>query len=94
MKSNWDNFKKKGRNMLNKKEAPDGFIAVLKEDYIKHEQNLCNFCEWRKQCQDEKTDKTIHNHRCMGYTVVTDDKKEISRMDGCSVLFLKKTEDE
>lgn len=74
--------------LLDENEAPEGFIAVLK-DHAKPADgsNICRACDWRKICQNPSTDLTIHNHRCMDYTSFGVDGREIKRHDGCSVLF-------
>lgn len=84
---------------IDEKEAPEGFIAVLKADAHKYgrsgdraDVNFCEFCDWRKQCQDPSVTKAIPKHRCMPGTVVLHDtKEEVSRSDGCSVLFIATT---
>lgn len=76
--------------ILDPKEAPQGYIAVLKSDLRSKEANLCRQCDWRKTCQDPATDLTLHNHRCVDYTTIRRiDGSEIMRHDGCSVVFKK-----
>lgn len=68
-------------NLLNKSEAPPGYIAVLKADVATEKLgNICRACDWRPHC-----DGRIH--RCMPYTVITPDGKELNRNDECSVVF-------
>lgn len=70
-------------------EAPLGYYAVPKEiAKPKDGGNICRACDWRPECQKRETDFTAHNHRCMGYPIVSfGDGREISRRDGCSVVF-------
>lgn len=75
---------------LDSNEAPLGFIAVLKESVPHNQGNLCRQCDWRKQCNDPATDLTHHNHRCMGYAVITKDGQSVHRDDRCSVIFKRK----
>jgi hypothetical protein len=72
---------------LDPNEAPEGYYAVLKSSVPHDQGNLCRFCDWRPVCGQEDTDLTKHNHRCMGYAVVTPDGRTIERRDGCSVVF-------
>ena len=86
------------KKILDENEAPEGYVAVLKEDaYLygrtkeRKDENYCNYCDWRKQCQDPNISKAIHNHRCMSYTVIVEATGEIvTRNDGCSVIFRKR----
>ena len=77
-------------SLVDSTEAPNGFYAVQKPEYSTAKGNICNGCEWRKQCNDEKTDLTLHNHRCMASTVTSRlTGEEIKRKDGQSVIFKK-----
>lgn len=78
--------------ILDVNEAPNGYIAVLKSDtrYVNRNQNICRSCDWRPQCNDPASDLTVNYHRCMSYTVITTDGREIKRNDGCSVVFKKR----
>jgi hypothetical protein len=70
---------------LNPFDAPDGFLAVLKSDVVTQSLgNICRACDWRPECDGRA-------HRCMSYTVITDDGKELKRDDGQSVVFKRKT---
>ncbi len=76
-------------SLLNPTEAPLGYYAVLKSDVATQALgNICRACDWRKTCQNEDTDLTLHNHRCMSYAVISaKDGREIQRNDGCGVVF-------
>lgn len=69
---------------LDPKEAPPGYFAVRKSD-VKSEAlgNICRACDWRTQCDGSQ-------HRCMPYTIVTADGRELTRKDGCSVVFKRR----
>lgn len=76
--------------MLLENEAPAGYKAVLKSEYSKYHMNFCEFCDWRKSCQDPNVPKDIPKHRCMSFPVILfKNGKELARKDGCSVLFKK-----
>lgn len=85
------------KNLLNPYEAPSGYIAILKIDAYKYgkcgefaDKNICEFCDWRKDCQNPKVTKAIHNHRCMPHIIIVNNsKEEVSRKDECSVFFKK-----
>lgn len=68
--------------VLDPKEAPNGYFAVLKSD-VKTAKlgNICRACDWRPNC-----DGLV---RCMSYTVIRPDGTELKRNDGCSVVFKK-----
>lgn len=73
---------------MNPMEAPSGYRAVLKSSINNNGKNLCGFCDWRKECQNEETDFQLNNHRCMPYPITSfKTGLEIKRNDGCSVLF-------
>ncbi len=63
---------------LNPREAPSGYYAVLKQDFPQ-EENICRQCDYRSDCDGLE--------RCMSYTVITIDGRELKRNDGCSVVF-------
>ena len=73
---------------LDPEEAPPGFIAVLKSDVVTHGLgNICRACDWRSDCNG-------FEHRCMPYTVVSSrDGRELKRLDGCSVVFKRRSSD-
>lgn len=77
--------------LCNPDEAPAGFYAVLKPASSAtgpNSRNLCEQCEWRKQCNDPATDLLAYGHRCMSYAVAaTRDGQTYRRKDKCSVLF-------
>lgn len=74
--------------MVNPKEAPEGFYAVLKSKYSNRGDNLCNHCDWRKQCNDPNTDLLAYGHRCMsGGVIASRDGKTYQREDDQSVVF-------
>ena len=78
--------------MLNPNEAPEGYIAVLKTDARNNgkSDNYCNYCDWRKTCQNEdgKTDFDNPAHRCMSFPRINNRTgKEVVRKDKCSVVF-------
>lgn len=58
------------------KEAPEGFLALLKEDAKpKDGSNICRACDWRTECQSPETDFARTGHRCMPW--VRDDKSSV-----------------
>ena len=67
---------------LDSGEAPEGYYAVLKCDAKPSDGgNICRSCDWRQECDG-------FLHRCMPYAVVSRlDGKQLSRKDGCSVVF-------
>ena len=71
---------------LDPKEAPEGFIAVLKSDVASDSLgNICRACDWRSACNGLE-------HRCMPYTVISSrDGRELKRQDGCSVVFKRRS---
>jgi hypothetical protein len=86
---------------VNENEAPEGFIAVPKTKFWGHGDNyntggcygdnLCNHCDWRKQCNDPKVDKLAYGHRCMSHAVIASrDGKTYQREDKQSVVFKRK----
>lgn len=79
------------KSQLDKTEAPEGYEAKLKSDYLGRTiNNLCRECDWRPTCQRPDTDFSKHNHRCMSFPVVSLLTGEtIERKDGCSVVFKK-----
>lgn len=74
---------------LDPTEAPFGYYAVLKTDLATPKLgNICRACDWRKTCQKQDTDFTVHNHRCMSFGVISaKDGRVIQRNDGRSVVF-------
>lgn len=74
-------------NRLDPTEAPKGYYAVAKQSLRQEDGNLCQFCDWRKTCQNPATDFTAPGHRCMSYAVVTTDGKTVARKDGVGVVF-------
>jgi len=76
---------------LDPKEAPVGFIAVLKLQA--QTPNICDSCDWRSECCSSDTDFTNPNHRCMPDPLNHQSGIVVARKDGCSVYF-KKTEDD
>jgi hypothetical protein len=68
---------------LDPSEAPPGFFAVLKSSVSASLGNICRACDWRPDCSGAA-------QRCMSYTVVTSDGRELKRQDGCSVVFKRK----
>ena len=78
--------------VLDPTEAPEGYYAAWKPATIWGvTKNLCEQCDWRKTCQDPKTDLLAYGHRCMSYQVVAlRDGKTYQRRDKCSVLFKRK----
>jgi hypothetical protein len=76
------------RFKMDPNEAPEGYIAVLKDDVKRGDENICHFCDWRPQCQDKSTDFSDSNNRCMSYGVISDKTGEtIQRKDESSVVF-------
>jgi hypothetical protein len=76
---------------LDKNEAPDGYLAVLKSS-VKTDDlgNICRACDWREECKKEDADFTISKHRCMATPVLLESSgEEVKRADGCSVVFKK-----
>lgn len=76
-----------GCSILDKNDAPSGYIAVLKTDARPKgsDENFCRFCDWRPECQ-----KGSHAARCMPYPAVLQDGSLWERKDGCSVVFKKR----
>lgn len=74
-------------------EAPEGYVAVLKSDVSRSTTgNICCSCDWRKECARSETDFELKEHRCMSYGVISlKTGSEISRSDGCSVVFKQKS---
>jgi len=71
---------------VDENEAPKGFYAVPKPSG--EHGNICEHCDWRKQCNDKDTDFEDSNNRCMSFPVIsTKTGKEIYRKDGQSVIF-------
>ncbi len=70
--------------MFTDNQIPEGFKTVLKKDLPRsgenRNENICNFCEARKLCQENK-DGWCQKYSCMPY----------SRNDGRSVVFKKLT---
>lgn len=68
--------------VIDPREAPPGYYAVLKRDVATpHLGNICRACDWRPECSGLE-------FRCMDYTVISSrDGRELSRKDGCSVVF-------
>jgi hypothetical protein len=72
--------------ILDPNEAPPGFVAVLKSDVVTADLgNICRACDWRSDCNG-------FEHRCMSYTVVSSRSgRELKRLDGCSVVFKRRS---
>lgn len=64
---------------VNKTEAPVGFYAISKYDV--HTPNVCNSCDAKKLCQENKDEWCLIN-RCMSW----------GRNDGQTVVFKKTTQ--
>ena len=81
----------KEKAVLDPNEAPEGFIAVLKHDARQGNEDVCNSCDWRNQCEDPNSKIDLPSHRCMA-TALNDPKtgRQIRRADGCSVVFKRK----
>lgn len=74
-------------NGVNRNEAPIGFFAELK---VYKRYNICQDCEARKLCQENKDDWCLKN-RCMSYGIFSKKHGKIfCRKDGRSVIFKKK----
>ena len=72
--------------ILDPDEAPAGFVAVLKSDVVTADLgNICRACDWRSDCNG-------FANRCMSYTVVSSNRRELKRFDGCSVVFKRRSE--
>jgi len=85
MADNERNFKLSKRDA---NEAPEGFYAVLKDNF--KIPNACDACDARKLCQDN-TDEWCLKNRCMSYEIIAfKDGKTYSRNDKQSVLFKRK----
>lgn len=69
--------------------APHGFYAVPKADVPHNQGNLCQFCEWRPECQrsGDKDGELCRKYPCMGYELVTHDGQVVGRPDKASVVF-------
>ena len=73
------------RKKLDKNEAPFGYYAILKDNC--HFPNVCEECDARKLCEENKDDWNLHNS-CIG----DENLKFLTRFfgkrkDGCSVIF-------
>ena len=79
-------MEKQAPAVLDPNEAPEGFIAVLKSDVATDSLgNICRACDWRSACNGLE-------YRCMSYTVVSSsDGRELKRLDGCSVVFKRRS---
>lgn len=74
----------------NAEEAPQGFYAVPKSRFSGGG-NICHSCDWRTQCNDEKTDLLAFGHRCMAYPILAfRDGKTYQREDRQSVVFKRR----
>ena len=73
---------------LDPDEAPPGLIAVLKSDVVTAGLgNICRACDGCSDCNGVE-------HRCMPFTVVSNrDGRELKRLDGCSVVFKRRSSD-
>ena len=76
------------QEILDPDEAPAGFVAVLKSDVVTAGLgNICRACDWRSDCNG-------FENRCMPYTVVSSrDGRDLKRLDGCSVVFKRRSSD-
>lgn len=82
------NFPVSSNYMVDCNEAPDGFVAVSKNDA--NTSNACNSCDARQLCIENKDDWCLHN-RCMSYEVIAfKDGNLYGRKDKQSVIFKKK----
>lgn len=61
--------------LIDKKEAPEGFVPVSKFE-IKGNENVCNYCDWRRQCV-ENIDNACQKYPCVS----------TRRKDGQAVIF-------
>ena len=59
--------------LIDQKETPNGYKAIPKDSIDTSYGNICNHCEWRKECQKNASVS------CMSY----------NRKDGIGVLFKK-----
>lgn len=69
-------------------EAPAGYFAVPKAAAA-GDSNICAYCEWRRQCNDDSVRKDVPEHRCMAVGVILPNGRTVTRADGASVLFRK-----
>ena len=69
-------------------EAPEGYFAVPKSA-VAGDRNICDYCEWRRQCNDDSVRKDVPAHRCMSGGVILPGGRAVTRADGASVLFRK-----
>lgn len=82
--------------ILNPDEAPEGFYAVerIGTHYSPDQSNVCNGCDARPLCQEDKDDWCLYN-RCMNFEIVAfKDGKTYSRKDGCNVVFKRRVQNE
>ena len=71
-------------NVINPREAPPGYYAVLKSDVVTDDLgNICRACDWRQECNG-------YAYRCMSYELENGMKRE----DGCSVVFKRKQKEQ
>lgn len=71
-------------------EAPYGFIAEVKPSAASRG-NVCAQCDWRRECQDPKTNLLQYGHRCMSVAVVASaDGQTYRRRDRCGVIFKRR----
>lgn len=75
------------QGVIDKYEAPEGYFAVLKDDFGSHETagNYCNHCDFRPHCIGNRVT------RCMSEPAIRDDGSVWARKDGCSVVFKRRT---
>lgn len=74
---------------VNKHEAPEGFIAISKEQA--NTPNVCNSCDAKSLCQKNENDWCLIN-RCMPYEITAfKDGKTYGRNDKKGVYFKRIT---
>ena len=72
---------------VDRNEAPKGFYAVSKQSVKHHNKNICEFCDARQLCVENK-DNWCRKNRCMSDTMICfDDGSAVKREDGESVIF-------
>lgn len=74
---------------FNPNDAPMGFYAKPKAEVPHDKGNLCQFCDWRPECQrsGDADDRLCEKYPCMGYELVNRDGQTIGRTDKTSVVF-------
>jgi hypothetical protein len=60
----------------------------VEDELPKNKGNICQFCDFRGVCESNEWDFEDSNNRCMSYPIVSAKTgEEITRNDGCSVVF-------